>query len=306
MENLGYPMISVIIPIFNDAEHLKICLSALHHQTYPQDAYEIIVVDNASDNSETIQALVSDFTIAVYAYEVQPGSYAARNRGLEMANGEVIAFTDADCQPALDWLEQGVRVIQQHPNCGFVAGAVNIFFKHPQQPTSVELYEYLTAFPQQRLIEQYHGAATANLFTLKTVVDNVGPFDASLMARGDLEWGKRVFEQGYLQLYAEHVQVAHPARYSFQQLYWRTIRLAAGEYILKCRQCASTWQHHQAFVSSLLANLTPPLRFVSNIVRDQRLSSWEQRVRVSLVMFFVRYVSAWEVLRLKLGGKASR
>jgi glycosyltransferase involved in cell wall biosynthesis len=43
--------ISVIIPVFNDAEPLKTCLEALENQTYPKDLYEVIVIDNASDEN---------------------------------------------------------------------------------------------------------------------------------------------------------------------------------------------------------------------------------------------------------------
>jgi len=103
MSKTSTPFVSVIIPVYNDPERLKTCLQALEEQTYPQSSYEVIVVDNGSD--ESIEPIVTEFNQAKAGYEPHPGSYAARNKGLSLARGEVIAFTDADCIPALDWIE---------------------------------------------------------------------------------------------------------------------------------------------------------------------------------------------------------
>ena len=57
MSKLSTPFVSVIIPVYNDPERLKTCLQALEEQTYPKSAYEVIVVDNGSD--ESIEPLVA-------------------------------------------------------------------------------------------------------------------------------------------------------------------------------------------------------------------------------------------------------
>ena len=56
MSNLSIPFVSVIIPVFNDSARLKSCLQALEVQTYPQDSYEVIVIDNNS--TEYLGAIV--------------------------------------------------------------------------------------------------------------------------------------------------------------------------------------------------------------------------------------------------------
>lgn len=119
--------VSVIIPVFNDAERLKICLTALETQTYPQDCYEEIVVDNGSD--ESLENIVKQFPQAKLAYCNNPGSYAARNHGISLAKGEILAFTDSDCIPASDWLTMGVKRLVATANCGLVAGKIEIFLK---------------------------------------------------------------------------------------------------------------------------------------------------------------------------------
>ncbi|MEM1308914.1 MAG: glycosyltransferase family A protein, partial [Cyanobacteria bacterium P01_H01_bin.153] len=222
--------VSVIIPVYNQAESLQQCLAALAQQTYPRSQFEIIVIDNLSDDAEAITIAVAPYNNVKLVQESTPGSYAARNRGLTLASGEILAFTDADCIPATDWLAEGVHQLTQHPNCGQVVGAVEIFFIDPAQPTPIELFEQVTAFPQAQLLAQLHGGATANTFTWRIVMEAVGPFDAQLKSNGDLEWGQRVHAKGYLQIYADSVRVQHPARTSWSELATRTRRLVGGQY----------------------------------------------------------------------------
>ena len=304
--DISRPFVSVIVPVFNDAARLKMCLEALEAQTYPKSLYEVIVVDNASDEGQDIKGVVAQFSQAIAAFESAPGSYAARNHGISLAKGEVIAFTDADCIATENWMEKGVKALLKTPNCGLIAGKIELFFKNDNQLTPVELFEKVTAFAQKQLLEQYKGGATANIFTFSTVMEQVGKFDASLKSGGDLEWGKRVYEHGYQQLYAEEVQVAHPARYSWGQLYRRTMRITAGLYSCQCRKSVSKLKKHQIFVIYLAQNLIPPLNFVFNTFRDSRLKGLKPKIEVSLVMFFVRYISALEIIRVKLGGISVR
>jgi len=300
------PFVSIIIPVFNHAEQLKTCLKALANQTYPKHFYEIVVVDNASDEDKDIAGIVAQFGQAIATYESTPGSYAARNKGISLAKGEVIAFTDADCIPSANWIENGVRNLLQTPNCGLVIGKIEIFFKNPNQITPVELYESITAFPQKELLQKHKGGATANVFTFRSVIEQVGLFNARMKSNGDLEWGKRVYAAGYKQIYADDTCVAHPARSSFAELYKRTVRLAGGIYDLHSQKEASYWQRNKAFIKTLAQNLIPPINFVVNTLRDSRLNGFEQKIKVSLVMFFVRYISAWEIIRLKCGGETAR
>lgn len=306
MESHSHPFVSVIIPVYNYTERLKLCLEALENQTYPKTGYEVIVVDNASDEAADIKGVVAQFGQAIAAYESTPGSYAARNKGISLAKGEVIAFTDADCIPASDWMEKGVEHLLDVPNCGLVAGKIEIFFKDPTHLTTVELYESLMALPQQEFLEKHRYGATANVFTWRKVIKDVGAFDETLKSSGDVEWGERVYSYGYQQVYAEDTCVAHPARYSFKELYKRTLRHIGGTYDLQTRRYSSYLKRNQMFMSSLFFNLTPPLQFMVTVFRNPSLKKLHHKFKVSLVMFFIRYVSAWELIRLKFGSVSAR
>ena len=161
--------VSVIIPVHNNTEGLRSCLDALTNQSYPKELYEIITVD--SNSTENIKQVVDRYRQVVFTSETEHGSYAARNKGISLAKGEILAFTDSDCIPASDWIEKGVANLLCIPRCGLVAGRVRLFFKDPSHPTAVELYDYTRYLQQRDFVEKYKFGATANLFTFKKVID---------------------------------------------------------------------------------------------------------------------------------------
>lgn len=302
------PCVSIVVPVFNDAIGLKRCLQALEQQTYPPDSYEVIVVDNGSSNESDIAGVVNQFKQAVLAVESQPGSYAARNRGISLAKGAIIAFTDADCIPAADWIEQGVKLLQQNPKCGFVAGKIEVSFQDKDHPTAVELYESLWyPLPQKEFVEQHHFGATANIFTFTEVLQKVGVFDSTLKSNGDREWGQRVHAAGYLPVYGELVRITHPARYSLPQLHARARRIMGGRYDFLEKKEPSFFKRNAALATQLVKYLVAPILMIGfNLFLDKRLKTFRQRVEVTLLMFFVSYVYVWEIVRLKCGGKSYR
>lgn len=296
--------VSVIVPVYNSQNYLKKCLKSLDNQTYPKELYEVIVVDNGSE--EDIKSVVNQFAQAKYAYESQPGSYVARNKGISIASGEIIAFTDADCTPALDWLKKGSIEFLQTENCGLVGGNIELFFKDSSSLTSVEVYESIEyGFNQKKLINEEHFCQSANLFTSKKVIDHVGLFNPSLKSGGDREWGIRVYEKGYEQVYAEDALIKHPARRSWNQLYKRVTRINGGTHDLQ-KGKLSFKQQVDSWAKNLYLLFTPPFRSLFQIWKDPRLKTSNVKLKFIIAMLFVRYVSAWERIRLKLGGKSLR
>jgi len=292
-----HPQVSVLIPVFNDEQRLKQCLEALECQTYPKHHYEVIVVDNGS--TDDLKSVVSRFQQAFYCYEAKPGSYAARNYGLTIANGEIMAFTDSDCIPANDWLEQGVSVLKSNPDYGLVGGAISLFYKDPSAPTAVELYESLRAFPQRRYIEQQQFAATANVFTHRRVFDDVGVFNAELKSGGDSEWGKRVAAAGYRLHYAEEVKITHPARSTYTEYYNKTMRVMSGLPVYRHSReskVRTLWR--------LLKGIVPPVSAVKEIWREARSMSHYRKIKVAAVVVFLHYIWSFEGARLRLKGYA--
>ncbi|MDJ0846243.1 glycosyltransferase [Crocosphaera sp.] len=303
---INSPFVSVIIPVYNDAIRLKKCLEALEQQSYPSDNYEVIVIDNASDEEHNIKGIVNQFSQAYYTYETKPGSYAARNKGLSIAKGDIIAFTDADCIPTYNWLENGINALLSHPDCGLVGGKIEIFYRQENELTPVEVYEKLMALPQQQFVEENHYGATANVFTWKRLFKEVGLFNTTLKSGGDCDWGNRVYSRGYQLIYADNVKIYHPARSSFKDLYKRTRRYTGGHYDLMKKNAQSQKKFYQQFFLGLVQDLAPPVNFTRQVFSDNRLSKIKEKIIVSLIFWTVRYLSAWEKLRLQFGGTALR
>jgi glycosyltransferase involved in cell wall biosynthesis len=289
------PTVSVIVPVYNDSARLQKCLDALTNQTYPKADFEVIVVDNGSD--ESIEPVVKRFPQAKVLREVQPGSYASRNLGIAHAKGEIVAFTDADCIPAADWLEQGVAALQGTAGCGLVGGRVDVFYRDPDRPGSVELYDASRGFRQEKYIAIDHYGATANMFTFRTLFAELGVFDAGLKSYGDVEWGRRVAASGRGLVYADAAVVAHPARRTLRALSQRILRVVGGRHDMKQRNLYSRRD------SATLASIPDT---ILSVWRDPRLRTIGQRSRVLGVIGFVQCVKLYEDCRLRLGGAPRR
>ena len=300
-----YPLVSVIIPVYNDNERLKLCLAAIGEQTYPADAYEIIVIDNNSE--EDVEAAIAEFKKTFQpiqvTHEPQPGSYIARNTGLAIAQGEVIAFTDSDCIPQPAWLEKGVESLLSVSNCGLVAGRIDLFFKRPNAPTPVEIFESVELnFNQDKKLENDHYGMTANVFTFKRVLDDVGYFDEQLKSGGDRDWGQQVYAAGYQQIYADEACVLHPARHSFADLQKRIARLTGGRFDRMMQQSPSA----KAIALDIADTLKPPFRSLYRAWNNEKVKGIDRKLALIWVMFFARYVVTSEKLRLYMGGSSNR
>ena len=279
--------VSVIIPVFNDGKRLRICLAALAKQTYPQDFYEVIVVDNGSE--ESLENLIQEFPQTKLAYCLVPGSYAARNHGIALAKGEILAFTDSDCIPALDWLKKGVERLLETDNCGLVAGKIAIFYQNSDRPTAVELYDDATFFNQETYITEQNYGATANVFTYKSVFEQVGLFNAQLKSGGDKEWGQRVAAQGYFLVYAEDSCIAHPARYSFKQMYRKIARVRGVGY-----EQERANKPLLIYLATILPHLKPPIRSTREKLRrlsqEGKLRNLLLTLQVIWIIFTMHYL----------------
>lgn len=87
--------------------------------------FEIIVVNNAPDDKAPETLVLPENCILLG--EEKPGSYAARNKALSIAKGDIYAFTDSDCQPQDNWLEVAVGYLNKNPEIDRIGGEMTLF-----------------------------------------------------------------------------------------------------------------------------------------------------------------------------------
>jgi glycosyltransferase involved in cell wall biosynthesis len=120
------PKVSVIIPAFNSLKYLPSTLESVFQQTFSD--YEVIIVDDGSTDGTTDWGLNLEYPNVQFLFQENQGSASARNAGLSKANGEYIAFLDADDIWASSKLAKQVNVLDQFPEVGLVyswVGSIN-------------------------------------------------------------------------------------------------------------------------------------------------------------------------------------
>jgi GT2 family glycosyltransferase len=193
------PLVSVVIPVRDDPAGVQAVTAALERQTLPREQFEVIV---AVDGGEP-PAVPAGMRI-----DAGPprNSYAARNRAARATHGGVLAFTDADCLPAPDWLAQGLAAIE---GADIVAGAVRFTVEGRLTPWALIDIEHNL---DQEAAVRRNVAVTANLFMRRETFDAIGGFDETLPSGSDHDAVSRAASAGAVLRYADGAGVRHPAR----------------------------------------------------------------------------------------------
>ncbi|MHC4268334.1 MAG: glycosyltransferase family 2 protein [Planctomycetota bacterium] len=180
---MDQPLISVIIPAYNTGRYLGEALISVFEQDYKP--IEVIVVDDGSTDNTAVVA--RSFKNVIYAYQLNRGPSVARNTGLAMANGDVIAFLDAD-----DFWPQGKLNIQvarllSDPKIEIVLGRIQCRGLFTARERKVRFEG-----PDNTMINICLGSGIFK----KSVFEKVGYFDETLRYYEDHDWFLRAREHG--------------------------------------------------------------------------------------------------------------
>lgn len=288
------PVCSVIVPVFNHWNLVPKLIECLTRQTVGTDNFELLLVDNGSDH------IPEDVELPAFARLLHcdtPGSYAARNTGIDEAHGEYVAFTDADCQPSPDWLEYAIAFAErQSPDQTIVAGAVAVLAAEDREPNPYELYDMAVGLPQIRYVQRGYGT-TANLVLCRTIIQTVGQFDTTRYSGGDAAFCRQAGRQGIATRYCAQAVVFHPARGTWEELASKVRRIKGGQ--------ISAGPYHRRILYAL-RTLLPPVERWHTIMTSNRLRTTRERLIVFNVQCRLWITEIAELIRLSLGNKPTR
>jgi GT2 family glycosyltransferase len=271
------PAASVIVCTRDRTEDLASCLPGL--QRLAAQGHDVVVVDNAPSDDGTAR-LVANYPLIRYVLEPQPGLDSARNRGLRVASGDIVAFTDDDGQIDAGWLTALLRNFDD-PMVAVVTGiTMPLELETESQLWFEETNGFGRGFERQTfdstskhpLAAGAVGAGVNMAIRRDFAMNHIGLFDEALdcgtpaLTGGDQEFFYRVLERGYRIVYDPAALVWHKHRRDWESLrktlysygagvyaWWTRALLVEGEWTLLKAGPRWFWQHHVGqFVRALL------------------------------------------------------
>ena len=217
-------MISVIIPAYNAEKLLSAWLGALLNQSIDASGYEIIVVDDGS--SDNTGVVVKGFKSVQLLSQKNQGPAAARNEGVKHAKGNIVLFTDSDCVPNRDWIEQMILPFKRDNGIAGVKGT----YRTKQRSLAARFVqiEYEDKYDLLRKSKYIDFIDTYSAAFKKDVFVEFGGYDTSfpLACAEDVELSFRMSSKGYKMVYNPKAIVFHTHPSSFRGYFTKKYKFA--------------------------------------------------------------------------------
>lgn len=184
------PKISVVIPLYNKEKSVASTLRTVLNQTFTD--YEIVIVnDGSTDNSVAEVEKIYDARIRLINQQ-NAGVSAARNRGIEEANGELIAFLDADDEWKPEYLATQYHLSQKYPECSVFA--CNYEFRNAEGNVTSAIIHKLSFAGEDGILINYFEVAccshpplwTSAVVVRKSALQAIGGFPVGVTSGEDL------------------------------------------------------------------------------------------------------------------------
>jgi glycosyltransferase involved in cell wall biosynthesis len=209
-------MISVVVCTRNRAASLRTTLRSLAELRIPEGlSWEVVVVDNNStdDTSDVVGAFARTSGLNVrYVLETTPGLSFARNRGVAVSRGEIVACTDDDCLVDTDWLAAAAREFSSDTSISVLTGRVELHDLNDSR-TGVRTHRVRTTI--QSLAQLTGLTIGCNMMFTRRTFDEVGEFDRQLGAgttaasAEDTDFLYRAYKRGLKIVYSPDVLLHH-------------------------------------------------------------------------------------------------
>jgi glucosyl-dolichyl phosphate glucuronosyltransferase len=197
-ESSASPEVSVIICTHNRVKMLELTILSIIKQDFDPNRYEIIVVDNASqDGTRDFMIMYSEKTLTPsirYVYEPRLGSSWARNAGWQAARGNYVAYIDDDESAEPSWLRLLMSGFERHSTSIAAVGGTVVLEWGGKKPnwlpnTLEKFYSGVDFGPNARILTNEEYPLTANLAIRREMYDEIGGFRTALGHVGNMPSG---------------------------------------------------------------------------------------------------------------------
>ncbi len=226
------PRVSIVIPVKNEERILGRCLDSIDKLDYPKDRVQLIVADGLStDRSREIAERRGAKVVSNPRQTVVSG----RNVGFQVADGEYIVFTDADCVVRSDWLRGALDAFRLDTTIAGVGGvsrfpedatpfeqAVNLIY------SSAELAQSTAQVQSAELIEYANDVPGCNAMYCRTALAEVMPVDEQLLTAEDVWMNWTLRQRGHRLAFTKGMLLWHHRRSSPTRFYRQIYRFAIG------------------------------------------------------------------------------
>jgi glycosyltransferase involved in cell wall biosynthesis len=178
-------LISVVICTYNRAELLTDSLQTLCEQTIKKSDYEVLVVDNNSQDSTAnlTKTFCRNYSNITYFLETRQGLSHARNRGWQEAKGLYVAYVDDDCKMPSQWLKIAMKIIDRIAPAAF-GGPAYAFYNSPKPYWWKDSYGSYEQSPVPRPLRPLEYLQGNNIFFRRKVLECMNGFDPGLGMSG--------------------------------------------------------------------------------------------------------------------------
>jgi MoaA/NifB/PqqE/SkfB family radical SAM enzyme/glycosyltransferase involved in cell wall biosynthesis len=226
--------ISVIIPTYNRKSALRECIFSLLGQDYPKEKYEIIVVDDGSSDETAVMMadLSQKYPNLRYLQMPHQGPAASRNAGIKQSHGEIIAFTDNDCIPAVDWIKNILASQSLHKDVLVIGGLTEVSPHNIKAVVSQSLSSGAMSTEINNKTEHIF-FPTCNVSFKKRYLKEEFNELFPLPAGEDLEFFWRLFKAGNKFVYDEKIRVFHNCHDKLKSFLRQAYMYGRGNYLVK-------------------------------------------------------------------------
>jgi glycosyltransferase involved in cell wall biosynthesis len=179
------PLISIVLPLYNGKSHLKKTLDSVLAQTYTN--WELLVVDDGSTDGGA-EWIKQNYPIAKIFTQANAGVANARNTGIKMAEGNLVAFLDQDDEWVSSKLQDQWEVLSQNPYVSFAT--CNQLFVWENGAT-------IPTFFKPETLTEHRSFVPSAILIRKPALMDIGGFDETMEMSSDMDLIRKLRNGGY-------------------------------------------------------------------------------------------------------------